>query len=85
MYAFPCSPLDYRVLATNLLPLIDPGQKPTIQNSSLHENGWGLECQKVNFLEYLELARELLDAVHFPTCSSGTSVAPQTFTLTPAT
>ena len=30
------------------------------------------------------LARELLDAIHFPTCSSASSAAPQTFTLTPA-
>jgi len=30
------------------------------------------------------LARELLDAVHYPACSSGASAASQTFTLTPA-
>jgi len=30
------------------------------------------------------LARELVDAVHFPACSSDASAAPQTFTLTPA-
>ena len=30
------------------------------------------------------LAKELLEAVHFPACSSGASTAPQTFTLTPA-
>jgi len=42
-----------RVLATNLLPLTGPGLRPTVQNSSQHENGQGLECRKVNFLEYL--------------------------------
>jgi len=30
------------------------------------------------------LARELVDAIHFPACSSGASAAPQTFTLTAA-
>jgi len=30
------------------------------------------------------LAKELLDAVHFPACSLGALAAPQTFTLTPA-
>ena len=30
------------------------------------------------------LARELLDAIHFPACSSVASAAPQMFTLTPA-
>jgi len=30
------------------------------------------------------MARELLDAIHFPACSSGASAAPQTFTLIPA-
>ena len=58
------------------------GLRPTVQNSSYYENGQGLECRKVNFLEYLR--RELLDAIHFPACSSDASAAPQTFTLTPA-
>ena len=40
-------------LATNLLPLTGPGLRPTVQNSSSHENGRGLECRKVNFLKYL--------------------------------
>ena len=30
-----------RELATCLLPLIDPGLKPIIQNSSQYEKGWG--------------------------------------------
>ena len=30
------------------------------------------------------MARELMDATHFPVCSSGTSAASQTFTLTAA-
>jgi len=30
------------------------------------------------------LARELVDAIHFPACSSGASAAPQTFILTVA-
>jgi len=29
-------------------PFRDPGQKPTIQNSSYHEDGRGLECRKVS-------------------------------------
>ena len=44
-YAFPRSPLGYRVSATNLLPLAGPKLKPTTQTSSLHENGRGLECR----------------------------------------
>ena len=34
MHTFQRSPLGWRVLATNVLPLIDPGLKPTVQNSS---------------------------------------------------
>ena len=34
MHAFLCSPLGYKVLATNLLPLTGPGLRPPVQNSS---------------------------------------------------
>ena len=54
---FSHSPLGEGVLVTNLLCLIDPRLKPTIKNSSSHENGWRLECWKVNFLEYHDQGR----------------------------
>ena len=46
---FSPSPLDWRFLAINVLPLTGPGLRPTLQNSSQHENGRGLECRKVTF------------------------------------
>ena len=51
---------------------------PTIQNC-LHEYGWGLLMPKG---QLSTLAREFLDAIHFPGYPFGTSTAPQTFPLT---
>ena len=41
--------------------------------------GGALNAERLTF--WNTLARELLKAVHFPMCSSGISIAPQTFTL----
>ena len=55
MQNYVCISPGQRVLATNLLPLTAPGWRPTVQNSSQHKNGWGLQCRKVNILEDLGL------------------------------
>jgi len=53
-----------------------------IQNSSYHENGHSLECQKVNFLEYL--GQGTCGCHSLSSLLLGPSAAPQTFTLTAA-
>ena len=68
---------------TNLLLLTGPGLRPTVQNSTWYKNGRGLECRKVNYLQCLgqgTLGCHSLSTQ--PACSSGSSAAPQTFTLT---
>jgi len=57
----------------------DPGLNLLFKILATTKNEFGLECQNVNFLKYLGQ-----DAIHFPSCSSGASAAPRTFTLTPA-
>ena len=72
-----CSPLGQRVLATNLLPLTGPGLRPTVQHSSQYENGWRLECRKVNFIEYLgqgTLGCNSLSSLFFMRFSSPTNI-----------
>ena len=75
MYAFPCSPLGQRVW-----PWIE-AYCPKFQLRSVKMSG-AQNAKRSTFQS--TLARELLDAIHFPASSLGTSAAPQIFTLTPA-
>jgi len=57
---------------TNLLPLTGPRLRPTVQ-----KHGWGLECQKVNFPEYLcqeTLGCHSLSSLLFRSFSSPTNI-----------
>jgi len=58
--AFSQSPLGWRVLATNVLPLSQLHSRQPTQNPIKQKNGWGLECQKVNFLEPWKSAMPLV-------------------------